>query len=345
MRNLRRALVWGAAAMLLCCCVHEAVSESMTLTTYYPAPSGNYKRLSAQFLSLGVQPYHAANLANGTAAFLPTDPGGLPVGGRLFYNADNDKLYFTSNDPDRLPGDPSGTISGAPWYKQVADVENITLIAAQTESWSPYPYSAPFYPLGSTWKDIDQWLPTEGTLVTCDSDPTACISTPLQHSSGVLTATVHGTFNIRNAFGTDFAMWWMGHVPANGEALAPSFHLDWRYCTTLTGGCNAFTTIASINSVEVSPGEEGGTSCGPFSLSAQVFVPVTNVYVQFRVQGLGDQSTSNALGGRTYGYKYIYLWNSAIGCQTSDAAVWGGGTHGNCYTQRVDAGATIQVTR
>ena len=42
----RRTLVWAAAALLLCCSANEVVSESMTLTTYYPAPAGTYKRLT-----------------------------------------------------------------------------------------------------------------------------------------------------------------------------------------------------------------------------------------------------------------------------------------------------------
>ena len=42
----RRMFVWGAAVLMLCCSANELVSESMTMTTYYPAPSGVYKRIS-----------------------------------------------------------------------------------------------------------------------------------------------------------------------------------------------------------------------------------------------------------------------------------------------------------
>ena len=43
----RRSFIWAAAALLMCCSANEVVSESLTMTTYYPAPSGVYKRLTA----------------------------------------------------------------------------------------------------------------------------------------------------------------------------------------------------------------------------------------------------------------------------------------------------------
>jgi hypothetical protein len=41
----RRTLAWGLASLLLCLAGYEAVSESLTMTTYYPAPSGVYRKL------------------------------------------------------------------------------------------------------------------------------------------------------------------------------------------------------------------------------------------------------------------------------------------------------------
>ena len=44
----QRICFWAAAVvLLLCCSVNKLVSESITMTTYYPAPSGVYKRLIA----------------------------------------------------------------------------------------------------------------------------------------------------------------------------------------------------------------------------------------------------------------------------------------------------------
>jgi hypothetical protein len=42
----RRTAVWAAAVGLLCCAANEVVSESVTMTTYYPAPSGTYQKLT-----------------------------------------------------------------------------------------------------------------------------------------------------------------------------------------------------------------------------------------------------------------------------------------------------------
>ncbi len=43
----RRAIAWGAVLLFMCCGGYEAAADSMTLTTYYPSPSGVYKRLRA----------------------------------------------------------------------------------------------------------------------------------------------------------------------------------------------------------------------------------------------------------------------------------------------------------
>ncbi len=47
LKVLRRISIWGAAALFMFCSANELVSESITMTTYYPAPSGVYKRLTA----------------------------------------------------------------------------------------------------------------------------------------------------------------------------------------------------------------------------------------------------------------------------------------------------------
>jgi hypothetical protein len=44
-RISRRVFVWASAVLLMCCAANEVVSESLTMTTYYPAPTGTYQRL------------------------------------------------------------------------------------------------------------------------------------------------------------------------------------------------------------------------------------------------------------------------------------------------------------
>jgi hypothetical protein len=81
-RISRRALIWGAAIVLLFCGVNEVVSESMTMTTYYPAPSGTYQRLSV----------------SRSVRFSPVDKDALPApppsDGELLYNSADRQLYY-----------------------------------------------------------------------------------------------------------------------------------------------------------------------------------------------------------------------------------------------------------
>jgi hypothetical protein len=44
-RITRRTLACGLAGLLLCAAGYEAISESLTMTTYYPSPSGVYRKL------------------------------------------------------------------------------------------------------------------------------------------------------------------------------------------------------------------------------------------------------------------------------------------------------------
>ena len=70
MRISRRALVWGAAVLLLCCSANEVVSESMTMTTYYPAPTGTYRRLVTT----------GGTVANPSHTILARDAGNVGIG-------------------------------------------------------------------------------------------------------------------------------------------------------------------------------------------------------------------------------------------------------------------------
>lgn len=45
LRLTQRMARWGLAAALLACCAPELASENVTLTTYYPAPSGVYTQM------------------------------------------------------------------------------------------------------------------------------------------------------------------------------------------------------------------------------------------------------------------------------------------------------------
>ncbi len=71
-KALRRIFVWGAAALLICFAANDVVSESMTMTTYYPAPSGVYKRLTA-----------TSGVRIGTYANSQAPDGGLIVSGNV----------------------------------------------------------------------------------------------------------------------------------------------------------------------------------------------------------------------------------------------------------------------
>jgi hypothetical protein len=78
----RRALIWGAALVLLCCSANEVVSESITMTTYYPAPSGTYQRISVAR----------------SVRFSPVDKDALsspsPRDGEMIYDSSDHQLYY-----------------------------------------------------------------------------------------------------------------------------------------------------------------------------------------------------------------------------------------------------------
>jgi hypothetical protein len=89
-RISRRTFVWAAAALLMFCAANEVVSESLTLTTYYPAPSGVYQRLTTTGGS-------AANPGNtvlardaGSVGIGTTNPGALlDVNGKVRFDSGN----------------------------------------------------------------------------------------------------------------------------------------------------------------------------------------------------------------------------------------------------------------
>ena len=74
LKVLRRISAWGAAALLMCCAVNELLAESMTMTTYYPSPSGVYKRLTAT---------DRAAIGGGAYTTSAAPSGGLIVSGNV----------------------------------------------------------------------------------------------------------------------------------------------------------------------------------------------------------------------------------------------------------------------
>jgi hypothetical protein len=78
----RRTFVWAAAALLMCCSANEVVSESLTLTTYYPAPSGVYLRMTTTGPGNTILTRDSGNVGIGT-----TSPGAkLEVNGNVRIN-------------------------------------------------------------------------------------------------------------------------------------------------------------------------------------------------------------------------------------------------------------------
>ncbi len=68
----RRTFVCAAAVLILCCAANELVSESMTMTTYYPAPSGVYKRLTTTGPGNTVLVQYGGSVGIGTGTSVPT---------------------------------------------------------------------------------------------------------------------------------------------------------------------------------------------------------------------------------------------------------------------------------
>ena len=66
----RRTFVWAAAALLMCCSANEVVCESLTMTTYYPAPTGTYQRLVTT----------GGTVSNPVNTILARDAGNIGIG-------------------------------------------------------------------------------------------------------------------------------------------------------------------------------------------------------------------------------------------------------------------------
>ena len=119
LRITRRTLVWAAAVLLVCCCAYEVVSESMTLTTYYPAPSGTYLRLvatggtvasprntilarDAGQVGIGIgNPQAILDVNSTTSGILPprmnsVQQAALTTPGSVVYNTDSGSLQYRS---------------------------------------------------------------------------------------------------------------------------------------------------------------------------------------------------------------------------------------------------------
>ena len=110
----QRICFWAAAVvLLLCCSVNKLVSESITMTTYYPAPSGVYKRLIATGPGNTILARDSGMVGIGTGLVSPVatlDVGGTgaikfpvgtsinrpvnPVTGSFRYNTDIHKMEF-----------------------------------------------------------------------------------------------------------------------------------------------------------------------------------------------------------------------------------------------------------
>ena len=69
MKKISRAL--AAILFAVLCLGISSIAEEITLTTYYPAPYGNYEELQA------------TKLAVGSATTMPTTDGDLEVGGNI----------------------------------------------------------------------------------------------------------------------------------------------------------------------------------------------------------------------------------------------------------------------
>ena len=91
---MKLTLILVLCALILAPVLLLASDESLTITTYYPSPSGSYNELSTNMLNVGITASPANNSRDGIANFKPRGtPTVTNQAGDLYYNSTNGFQY------------------------------------------------------------------------------------------------------------------------------------------------------------------------------------------------------------------------------------------------------------
>lgn len=240
LRVSKRGLARALTAVLIVGAGYAVWSETMTLTTYYPAPAGVYKRLAANFMQMKAYSATPANQVGvctdaGMAAPCLTPNKAVPDAGQMFYNKDRDSFYFASGAAQA--GQPST------WYKPMSGFAAQTVAAASLAS----------YPVPSGTNAVHGWSAVATQPPTQIVGGGKVIRGALQSSGGLFSLELAGTYCT-----TD-------HAPS-----APTLMLYWRRWNS--GGASSWSLVSSDSTPD--PTDLDSSGCAQFSLSGLVSMGV-----------------------------------------------------------------------
>lgn len=257
------------AAALLAAGSARAAAEQLTVTTYYPAPSGVYSQMlttqdaylardggkvmvgtstgTQKLTVLGGVAAAGVDFASheglaplGAPALLPGET--VPAPGRVFYNRDADQFYYATR----------GAVAAdrKTWYKPLG--AGITLAVAADGT------------LSDTLPASKDWLAPWTAVTGASACSGACLRSEPQSSGGLYVAVLEGTYC----------------TSAGNPTGSPVLILRYRR----TGG-NWVTLASSDDEIDVS----GSPNCGAFELTG-MFIARGNVTLDVGLKGKRDNS-------------------------------------------------------
>jgi hypothetical protein len=251
LRLRRRTVVWASAALAIVGLSYEVLSETLTMSTYYPAPSGIYKRLASnfvQFKAFAAAPGDTATCtASGMAAPCLPASKRMPDPGQLFYNRDKDAFYFSSANAQA--GDP------ATWYKPTGLDSSVVSIGATASHAITH---------GGSY--VNDWAAGTTNPATTIVGSGKVVRSPKQTSSGLFAVSLTATYCSTSAM-----------------MFTPTFTIYWRRWNS--GGTTGWANVGQFigpDSTDLDP----STGCADFAVSGMMMLPSANngIDVEVKIQ-------------------------------------------------------------
>jgi hypothetical protein len=276
----------AVAGLVMFSCSTELASEAITMTTFYPAPSGIYNRM----ITTGdtVLGRDGGKVAVGMMDFAPQtaapslradDVNGVPAPGRLYYDAESDQMYMSSKAAVRA--------DQSSWYKPVGAPTALPVaIGLKTAQYT--------LPVSNGYKSV-------GGLTAGVTDPATSIvggnlttvRSPILKSGGLFLLQVTGRYCNPNALNPDL-------TAANDDAVPIKLRLYYRkYVTTGVGDWGQTAQVDGPEDEDLAfDANQGGVPCGDFELNSLVSVPSARVGIDLYMATLNKKNLT--------GTKYIH---------------------------------------
>ncbi|MBI3547661.1 MAG: hypothetical protein HY078_01285 [Elusimicrobia bacterium] len=234
----KRAAAWAGAGALLLAAAYGALSETLTMTTYYPSPLGVYHRLTARWMDFnpfakGLAAPGVVCLNGDLAAPCLRQGASKPEPGQLFYNSDKDQFYYSSKSAEAA--DPTT------WYRPMSGIDNRTVSAGRIGSFST---------TSGGFQRMAGWTPDGSPAIGTAACSGQCMATAQQTASGLYVVELSGMYCSP------------AHTPPTDLDARPSFRLQWRY----PGGTWRTVVTAAEDLTLNAPG-----GCAEFSFQSMFF--------------------------------------------------------------------------